>query len=457
MVREGRFFFCQVKSRASVILAAGNGTRMKSRLPKVLHRVCGKEMVSLVIRSADDAGLGPTYLVVPPNSDPFFKVLGREVTYVEQALQLGSGHALLQTQNALRGIANITVLSGDVPLIRPETLIKLMRVHLESEASITILTATIQDPGDLGRILRDDKGHIIKIIEDVETNQNTGAVKEVNSGIYVFNTAWLWGNIQNLKPSNNGEFYITDLIAMASAQSSKIASLETPESNEILGVNNRIQLAKATSILRRRIRERHMLAGVTIPDPETVYIDHGVEIRSDTVIHPNTHVSGATTIGHDCEIGPNTKIEDSIIGNECTILSSNLENSTLENNIHVGPFSHIRQHSHLETGVHIGTSVEIKKSHLGSGTKTSHFSYIGDADIGDNVNIGAGSITCNYDGERKNTTVIQERAFIGCDTMMVAPVTIGARSVTGAGTVVTKDIPADTLAKGVPARHKSIN
>ena len=180
---------------------------MKSRLPKVLHRVCGKEMVSLVIRSADDAGLGPTYLVVPPNSDPFFKVLGREVTYVEQALQLGSGHALLQTQNALSGIANITVLSGDVPLIRPETLIKLMRVHLESEASITILTATIQDPGDLGRILRDDKGHIIKIIEDVETNQNTGAVKEVNSGIYVFNTAWLWGNIQNLKPSNNGEFF----------------------------------------------------------------------------------------------------------------------------------------------------------------------------------------------------------------------------------------------------------
>ncbi|MDP7579152.1 MAG: bifunctional UDP-N-acetylglucosamine diphosphorylase/glucosamine-1-phosphate N-acetyltransferase GlmU [SAR202 cluster bacterium] len=446
-----------MKSRASVILAAGTGTRMKSRIPKVLHRVCGKEMVSLVIQSAEDAGLGPTYLVVPPNSDPFFKVFGKTVTYVEQTHQLGSGHALLQTQDALNGVANVAVLSGDVPLIRPETLTELMHAHMESEASITILTSTVSDPGDLGRILRDDKGQIIKVIEEIDTDQNTETIKEVNSGIYVFNTTWLWENIQNLRPSNNGEFFVTDLIEMASEQNSKIASHKTSESKEVLGVNNRVQLAESASILQRRIRERHMVDGVTMSDPETVYIDHDVEIRGDTVIHPNTHIGGATTIGESCEIGPNTKIESSVIGNECKIVSSNLENSTLENNVHVGPFSHIRQQSHLGTGVYIGTSVEIKKSHLGSGTKTNHFSYIGDADIGANVNIGAGSITCNYDGKSKNTTVIEEGAFIGCDTMMIAPVTIGARSITGAGTVVTKDIPPDTMAKGVPARHEAID
>ena len=430
---------------------------MRSRIPKVLHRVCGKEMVSLVVQSAADAGLGPTYVVVPSDSSPFFDALGDTVQYVEQTAQLGTGHALLQTRSALNGVDNVAVMNGDVPLIRPETMAALMRVHLESQASVSILTATVSDPGDFGRVVRNESGEVVGVIEEVDADERTKAIEEVNVGVYLFDTGWLWGNLDRLPPSPKGEVYITDLVQAAANRRSRIASFETEDPEEVLGVNNRVQLAEAAAVLQRRIRERWMMAGVTMPDPETVYIDHDAEIGPDTVIHPNTHVSGATRIGRGCEIGPNTNIEGCVVGDGCTILSSRLNDSTLENDVHVGPFSHVRQQSYLEAGVYLGTSVEVKKSRLGRGTKSSHFSYIGDAQIGADANIGAGSITCNYDGERKNTTVIEDGVFIGCDTMMVAPVTIGARSVTGAGAVVTRDIPPDTLAKGVPARHEPID
>lgn len=430
---------------------------MRSRIPKVLHRVCGKEMVSLVIQSAADAGLGPTYVVVPSDSSPFFDALGDTVQYVEQTAQLGTGHALLQTRSALNGVDNVAVMNGDVPLIRPETMAALMRVHLESQASVSILTATVSDPGDFGRVVRNESGEVVGVIEEVDADERTKAIGEVNVGVYLFDTGWLWGNLDRLPPSPKGEVYITDLVQAAANRRSTIASFETEDPEEVLGVNNRVQLAEAAAVLQRRIRERWMMAGVTMPDPETVYIDHDAEIGPDTVIHPNTHVSGATRIGRGCEIGPNTNIEGCVVGDGCTILSSRLNDSTLENDVHVGPFSHVRQQSYLEAGVYLGTSVEVKKSRLGRGTKSSHFSYIGDAQIGADVNIGAGSVTCNYDGERKNTTVIEDGVSIGCDTMMVAPVTIGARSVTGAGAIVTRDIPPDTLAKGVPARHEPID
>lgn len=454
---EGVSFFLQVTSRASVILAAGKGARMRSRVPKVLHRVCGKEMISLVVRSAEDAGLGPAYVVVPSDSSPFFDVLGDRVRYVKQTEQMGSGHALLQARSALDAVDNVAVLNGDVPLIRPKTMAELMCVHLESNAAVSILTATVSDPSGFGRVLRDEAGEVVGVIEEVDADEPTKAINEVNAGVYLFDTAWLWGSLDGLLPSPNGEVYITDLISAAAEQKTRIASFETENPEEIIGVNNRVQLAEAAAALQRRIRERWMVAGVTMHDPAAVYIDCDAEIGPDTVIHPNTHVGGATIIGQGCEIGPNTDIEGCLIGDGCTIVSSRLEGSTLENDVHVGPFSHVRQQSHLEAGVYVGTGVEVKESRLGHGAKSNHFSYIGDALIGTNVNIGAGAVTCNYDGECKNTTVIEDGTFIGCDTMMVAPVTIGARSVTGAGAVVTKDIPPDTLAKGVPAEHEPID
>lgn len=439
-------------THAAAILAAGKGTRMKSQTPKVLHRICGMEMVSLVIDNASATNLSPVAVVVPQDSRLIRETLGSKVIYAEQSEPLGSGHALLQARTALRDADNIVVVYGDMPLIHPETISEMVRLHDDKEACITLLTSTLAKPDGFGRVLRSSSGSITRIVEESEADESTLAIAEVNCGVYCFRATWLWENLASLPPSPRGEIFLTDLIDRAVQQGLSVESVLSHDADETIGINNRVQLAEAEAVLRQRIRVRLMLNGVTMPDPASVYIGASVELGEDTTVLPNTHIIGRSRIGANCEIGPNSIVEDSTIGNSCKIKASFIEGSTLGEGVDVGPFSHIRPGTHLESDVHIGNFAEVKNSHLGPGTKSGHFSYIGDAQLGANVNIGAGTVTCNFDGDDKNQTTIGDDAFIGSDTMLVAPIDIGARASTGAGSVVTKDVPPDMVAIGMPAR-----
>ena len=435
-----------------VILAAGDGIRMNSRTPKVLHAICGQPMLSLAIRSARDAGLERILAVVPHESGAIREAIGPSVEYVEQEQPLGTGHALLQTLPVVRDTDNLLVLYGDVPLIRPETMQQMMALHTDREASITLLTSTLCPPDGMGRVLRDSSGSVTAIVEEKEADQAALEVAEVNGGVYCFQTRWLGTHLQRTPADAGGEIYLTDLVSLAAKSEAGVEAVSASDLWEVLGINHRGQLAQAEAALRQRIREKWMLAGVTLIDPGSTYIDAAVVLGQDSILYPNTHVRGETRIGADCHIGPNSIIESSSIGDRCRIVASVVEGSTLEEDVEIGPYSHVRPESYIEGDVHIGNYAEVKKSRLGHGTRIGHFSYIGDATLGSNVNVGAGAITCNYDGVNKNETIIGEDAFIGSDTMLVAPVRIGARAATGAGSLVTKDVPPDTLVVGVPAR-----
>ena len=442
-------------SFASVILAAGKGTRMKSRKPKALHPVCGKPMLEIIADSAEAAGLTPVTVVVPGDSEAIRRSLGDRCLYAVQKDRLGTGHALMKARGVITDCDNIMVMAGDTPLIRPETLTEMTRTHISSEAPITMLTSELADPDGLGRVVRNANDGITSIVEQKEADPQTLNIREINAGVYCFRTSWLWDNLPRLKPSSTGEIFLTDLIEVAADQGHEVASIALKDANEAFGVNTRLELSRVESIMRDRIRRYWMMEGVSIPDPESVYIDYDARVGMDTVILPNTHIKSDAVIGEDCEIGPNSVIADSRIGDQCRIVSSVVEEAIIESDVHVGPFSHIRPGAYLESEVRIGNFGEIKNSRIGRGTKSGHFSYIGDADVGENVNIGAGSITCNYDGQNKHRTVIGDDVFIGCDTMMVAPVTIGDRSYTGTGSIINKDVPPDSGAIGAPARIRS--
>ena len=431
------------------------GTRMKSSTPKALHAICGKEMLLHVVDSVRGAGIRSIAVVAPPDGRPFQRALDDSILCATQRKPLGTGHALLQARSVLDRADNILVLYGDVPLIRASTLSRLMQHHIESEAYATILTSDSTNPDGMGRILRNDEGSIKAIVEERNADADTLAIHEVNTGLYCFRASWLWQNLDRLKPSTNGEFLLTDLIEASTAQGLTVESVLAEDPYETMGVNNRIQLAQAESVMRQRIRERWMLNGVTMPDDSSVYIDCDVVLGQDTIVLPNTHIKGKSIIESGCTIGPNSIIDNSSIGNGCEVVSSVVRDSTLEADVDVGPFSHIRSGSYIESQVHVGTSAEIKNSRLGRGTKMGHFSYIGDATLGPNVNIGAGTITCNFDGASKHETVIGRDAFIGSDTMLIAPVKIGDGASTGAGSVVTRDVPDDSTVLGVPARIRS--
>ena len=439
-------------SFATVILAAGEGKRMKSRTPKVLHTVCGKPMVSLVCDVARKARHDPIIVVVRDASSAIVGMLDSSCEYAFQAEPLGTGDALLCARDAAGDFDNILVMNGDIPLIRPGTLTELTELHLRSEAPVTMLTATVDEPYGLGRVARDSSGLVRAVVEHSEADAETLSLPEINAGVYCFRADWLWDNLVRVQTSTSGEIFLTHLIGMAADSGYDVATHRAGDPTEALGVNTRVELASAESVMRERIREKWMLSGVSMPDPQSVYIDCDVEIGSDTVVLPNTHIRGGTRIGVECEIGPNSIIEDSSIGDRVQVVASVVEEATLESNVDVGPFSHIRPDTYLEAGVHIGNFAEVKNSRIGQGTKSGHFSYIGDAQVGSNVNIGAGSITCNFDGEHKHQTVIGDDAFIGCDTMMVAPVSIGDRSYTSAGSVINRNIPPDSGAIGAPAR-----
>ncbi|MCL5950436.1 MAG: bifunctional UDP-N-acetylglucosamine diphosphorylase/glucosamine-1-phosphate N-acetyltransferase GlmU [Chloroflexi bacterium] len=439
---------------ATVILAAGLGTRMKSDLPKVLFPVAGKAMVHYALDAASALGSRETVLVVGHGADQVREEVGKKAVFVLQGEQLGTGHAVLQAREALQGRADtVLVMYGDMPLLRAETLQRLAGQHARTGATITMVTVRSDESMGFGRILRDANGRIQGIVEEREATPEQLEIHELNCGVYCFHNDWMWEHLPRLTPSaKKGEYYLTDLVGMAVQEACTVESVTLNGIAEAVGVNTRAQLAEAERIMRGRINDRLMEEGITLVDPATAYIDADVLIGVDTIIEPNTHLKGRTRIGADCRVGPNSIIRDSEIGDRCEIVASVVELAVLETDIHVGPFSHLRPGAYLARNVHIGNYAEIKNSHLGEQVHVGHFSYIGDSEVGARSNIGAGAITCNYDGEKKNRTIIGEDAFIGSDTMLVAPVRIGDRARTGAGSVVNKDVPADTLAVGLPAR-----
>ena len=439
-------------TRAAIILAADRGARMKSAVPKVLHRVCGKPMVALVAEAAAGADVDSTVVVVPPESEAIRSTLGGSVAYVEQADALDGGRTLLRAKDSLQHADNVVVLDGNVPLIRGETLAAMAEVHESSGAAVTLLTGAARSPDGSPRVVRDSSGRITHTVEDGGADAGDDGMSEVDAGIYWFRSEWLWRNLDTVGRSRGSE-----LLRAATEQDEIVADLVVDSPAEAIGVNTRVQLAEAEEAMRRALRERWMLAGVTMREPSSVYIDVDVRIGQDTVIHPNTHLRGATVVGPDCEIGPDSTVRDTTTGAGCRIVSSVVSGATLENDVEVGPFSHVRPRSHLESGVRIGSFGEVSRSRLGRGARSAHFSYIGDTDVGANVNIGAGTVTCNFDGVEKHRTQIGEGAFIGSGSMLVAPVAIGARARTGAGAVVTRDVPPDSLAVGAPARVRGVN
>ena len=438
----------------SVILAAGQGTRMKSALPKILHPILGKPMAWYGLQAAKQVVSTPPMMVVGHGAEQVRSAFGDAARYVVQEQQLGTGHALMQAETSLRGEADLVLLTyADMPLLTANTLQCMVDTQCEKGGAFTMLTVELDDPHGFGRVVRGAGGTVLEIVEEAQATPEQLAINELNVGVYCFNAAWLWKALPRIPISRKGEYYLTDLAAIAHADGLTVQALSMPDPLEMIGINTRVHLAEATGLMRKRINERWMLEGVTMIDPEAVYIEPEVTIGKDTVLWPGTYLHGKTQIGEACDIGPNAIIQDTQIGNRCTVLASVMEKAVLEDDVEIGPFGHLRKGAHLAQHVHMGNFGEVKNSYLGPGTKMGHFSYLGDATIGEDVNIGAGTITCNYDGQHKNPTKIGAGAFIGSDTMLVAPVNIGEGAKTGAGAVVTKDVAPKSLVVGVPARE----
>ena len=427
---------------------------MKSGLSKALHKICGKELVRHVVDAAKNGGYERIVVVVSSeNYGNVHGLLGGGVEYAVQAEQLGTAHAALQTKNALGCAHTIAVLNGDAPLIRPETIRAQRDFHESHDSPCTILTAEVDDPS-AARVVRNRGGAIASIVEAHLADERTAAIKEINVGSYCFDGSWLWEALEEIEPADDGEFYLPGVVDAAARQGVVLESMDVPDAADAVGVNDRVQLSLAEAILRDRIRMRWMMHGVTMPDPQSVYIDADASLGMDTVIMPNTHLVGKTEVAQQCVLGPNSIIEDSRIGRGCRVVASVVKGSELGPDVSVGPFTHIRPESRIESGVVLGNFSEVNRTKIGQNTKSAHFGYLGDAEIGENVNIGAGTVTVNYDGVNKLPTRIGDGAFVGCDTMLIAPVEVGDRALTAAGAVVTRDVPPGATAVGVPARMK---
>jgi bifunctional UDP-N-acetylglucosamine pyrophosphorylase/glucosamine-1-phosphate N-acetyltransferase len=437
----------------AVLLAAGQGTRMKTELQKVLHPVCGRPMISYALDAARSASTEPPVVVIGNGGATLRDFLGDSARCVIQEPQLGTGHAVQQAAAELRGATDLVLVSyADMPLLRPESLAHLVEAQRQAKGPMTMLTVVADDPRGFGRIVRGPDGSVLAIVEEAAASPEQLAIKELNVGAYCFSAEWRWEALVRIPLSKKGEYYLTDTVELAVQAGLPVQAFVSDDPAEAIGINTRVHLAEAEAAMRMRVNRGHMLAGVTIVDPAATYIEPGVSIGRDTVIWPNTYLQGGTTIGEACTIGPNSLVRDSKIERSCRVLASVVEEAWVEQDVEIGPFAHLRKGAHLCRGVHMGNFGEVKDSTLGPGTKMGHFSYIGNATLGPEVNVGAGTITCNYDGERKNPTEVGEGAFLGSDTMLVAPVKLGAGARTGAGAVVTKDVEPDTLVVGVPAR-----
>lgn len=443
-----------MKAWGGVILAAGRGLRMRSRTPKVLHLLAGRPLIAYALEAVEEA-LGARPLIVRDSSPRLPEALGEGWKSVVQAQPNGTGGALFPLRPLMEGqVEHLLIVNGDNPFLSAASLQRLMRAHLDNGATLTLLSWTAPLVEDLGRIVRNAAGEVSGVVEAAEEAATRRGSAEANCGAYCLEAAWLWTQLPLLPRHGNGEYLLTDLVGMASRGGRAVLAVPASEPWEAVGINTRVHLARAEAEMRHRVLERLMLGGVTVVDPATTYVDATVSVGQDTVLLPHTILQGATAIGEECRIGPGAQISHSRIGARCVINASVLEDATLEEEVTVGPFSHLRPETYLSRGVHIGNYAEVKASRLGRNVAMGHFSYVGDAEIGDNVNIGAGVITCNFDGVDKHRTIVEGDVFLGSDTMLVAPVRVGARSATAAGAVVNRDVPPDTLAVGVPARFR---
>ncbi|NRD77468.1 bifunctional UDP-N-acetylglucosamine diphosphorylase/glucosamine-1-phosphate N-acetyltransferase GlmU [Bacillus sp. BRMEA1] len=436
-----------MSNRYAVILAAGQGTRMKSKLYKVLHPVCGKPMVQHVVDQVKTLQIEEMVTIIGHGAEKVQAQLGESSFYALQESQLGTAHAVMQAAPMLEGKEGVTiVVCGDTPLIKSETMEALFQHHEELKAKATILTARIEDPTGYGRIIRNQDGLVEKIVEHKDATEEERKINEINTGTYCFDNAALFAALKNVSNDNvQGEYYLPDVIEILKKQGEVVSAFQTNDLDETLGVNDRVALAEAEKIMRKRINEIHMRNGVTIIDPDHTYIETEVEIGQDTIVYPGTILKGKTIIGMDCHIGPNSEIVSCQIGNETVVRQSAAHNSSVGARVNIGPFAHIRPDSAIADDVKIGNFVEIKKAVFGEGSKASHLSYIGDAEIGSNVNLGCGSITVNYDGKNKFLTKIEDDVFIGCNSNLVAPVTVGKGAYVAAGSTITKDVPEAAL------------
>ncbi|MGD9496208.1 MAG: bifunctional UDP-N-acetylglucosamine diphosphorylase/glucosamine-1-phosphate N-acetyltransferase GlmU [Armatimonadota bacterium] len=443
---------------ACVILAAGQGTRMKSELPKPLHQVCGRPMIDHVLTTVGELAAERTVVVVSPGSQRLVAALGEGITVCEQPEQLGTGHAAMCARAGLVGFTgDVLVTYADIPLVTAQTLERLVGQHRAASAAATVLTTELADPAGYGRIVRDRAGGVLAIVEERDATGEQRAIREINTGIYVFDADALRGALERLTPDNEqGEYYLTDAIAILVGDGLPVAALSTDDPDEVMGINTRVQLAQAERIARDRVRGALMLAGVTLIDPPSTFIDAGVRVGRDSVVGPGCQLLGATTVGEGCEIRSGVVLRSASIGNAVLLRDHTvIDESTVLDEAQVGPFALVRGGSVVGRDCRVGSSAEMNRSRLGDGSKMQHFSYLGDTTTGRNCNIGAGVITCNYDGYTKHPTVLEDDVFLGSDTILVAPVTVGAGAYTAAGSVITADVPPGALAVA-RARQKNI-
>ena len=433
----------------TLILAAGKGTRMKSKLPKVLHKVGGKPMIQHVIDAAKSAGSSHEVVVIGAGAKLVEQGISG-VEFVTQEEQLGTAHAVLAAKKVFaKSTGTILILCGDTPLLTADMLKEFISAHENSNCAATVLTADMPEPKGYGRVIREEDGTFKRIVEDKDATDDIKKIHEVNGGCYCFDARKLFDALAKVTNDNaQGEYYLPDVLPILKDAGEKIGAFKAEYCTEILGINTRVQLAAADKALRMRKDRELMESGVTIIDPNTTFIDADVKIGQDTIIHPNTYLEGNTVIGEDCEIGPNIRFVNMRVGNNVTAHFSYCHDAEISNDVTLGPYVHIRPGSKLSDHVKVGNFVEIKNSVVGKGTKLPHLQYIGDSDVGAGVNVGCGTVTCNYDGKNKFRTKIEDNAFIGCNTSLVAPVTVGEGSYVAAGSTITKDVPPNTLAIG---------
>ena len=440
----------------SVILAAGMGTRMKSKMPKVLHKVCGKPLSKWVIDASEAAGADKVCAVVGHKAETVKEVLGDVCEFALQAEQKGTGHAVMQAIDVIKNSkGEVVILNGDTPLITAETINKAIEYHKNNGNQATVITAILDDATGYGRIVRDNDGSVLKIVEQKDASKEEKKINEVNSGMYVFDAQSLVYARDKITPNNaQGEYYLTDTLEILISAGKKIGGYAISDNDEIRGINDRVQLNEAEKIMQKRINEYHMRNGVTMRNPESVYIEDGVEIGNDTEICQNVTIKSGTKIGSDCVIGSGSMLDRAVIHDGVDVLSSVILESEVDEGTHVGPFAYIRPNCHVGKEVKVGDFVELKNSNIDDGTKISHLTYIGDSDVGKRVNFGCGTVTCNYDGKKKYRTTIGDDCFVGCNTNFVSPINVGDGVYIAAGSTITEDIPENSLSI---ARARQVN